>query len=154
MDELRAKNNELLEEQIQRQLNYLNSAPCGSEEAKAIIDDLTELSKIAAEQTKLSLDSLKIQNDYELEQKKLEQANEKQAEEFEAKERDRNEEAKKRRGDHVLQAVGIGVPIIVTVAGNLFANWQLGKLLKFESTGEWITSAGGKTWLGSLFRKK
>lgn len=147
-------NNELLEEEIQRQLNYLKSAPVGSEEAKAIIDDLVELSKISAEQTKLKLEAEKNQNEKDLNESKLKQAEEQHADEQAREEISRKEEKKARVWDRVLQGVSIGVPIAVAVIGQVFTNKQLGVLLKFEQTGEYVTSSAGKSLIGSLFRKK
>ena len=154
MDRSEMTKEELLEEEIKRHLNYLSTAKVGSEESKQIIDDLTELSKIAAEQTKLSIESKKIQNDKELEEERLKQADEKQAEDFANKELDRNEEKKKRRWETVLQGIGIGTSITIAVMGQIFTQRQLGTILRFEQSGEYITSIAGKSLIGSLFRKK
>ena len=154
MDRSEMTKEELLEEEIKRHLNYLSTAKVGSEESKQIIDDLTELSKIAAEQTKLSIESKKIQNEKELEEERLKQADEKQAEDFANKELDRNEEKKKRCWETVLQGIGIGTSITIAVISQIFTQKQLGTILKFEQTGEYVTSIAGKSLIGSLFRKK
>ena len=154
MDRSEMTKEELLEEEIKRHLNYLSTASVGSEASRQIIDDLVELSKIAAEQTKLSIESEKTQNDKELEAERLKQSEEKLALETTQKELDRDEEKKKRCWETVLQGVGIGTSIAIAVMGQIFTQKQLGTILKFEQTGEYVTSMAGKSLIGSLFRKK
>lgn len=154
MEEREKTSRELLEEELVRQLNYLSSSQVGSEESKAIIDDCTQLSKMIAEQDKLKNEEEKIQNDKEVEESKLKQAEEKQAEEWANKELDRKEEKKSRKWEHILQGIGIGTSVAIAVIGQVFASKQLGTLLRFESTGEYVTSFAGKSLIGSLFRKK
>lgn len=145
---------ELLEEELKRQLQYLSEVPVGTNESKAIIDDLVELSKINAEQTKLKLEAEKIRNEKELEEMKSARDDEKLRFEEAQREDELIEESKKRRGDHLWQAIGIGASIAVAVIGNVFMGKQLGTVLKFEQTGEYVSSSAGRALIGTIFRKK
>lgn len=147
-------NNELLEAELKRQLNCLKDVEAGSQEAKAIVDDLLELSKIAAEQQKIELESTKLEGERKLNELKLKQAEEQFALDQKAKELDRKEAKKKRVWDHILQGVGIGVPVLITVIGELAINRRLGQVLTFEQTGEYVASSAGKSLLNSAFRRK
>lgn len=154
MEEKEKTKEELLEEELKRQLNYLAQANVGSKEAAEIIDDIVALSKIHADQEKVKNEADKIQNDKDLEERKLIQAENKADWEDYQRDLDRKEEKKARFWTNLLQGIGIGVTAAIAVLGHIFTNRQLREVLKFESTGEYVTSMAGKSLLGSLFRKR
>lgn len=158
-------NDELLEEELKRQLNQLKTFPVGSEESKAIIDDMNELAKIAAERKKLNIEAEKAKADHELavkkhedeqvlEAKKLEREQAKLEAEQEARETERKEAKKQRWTSAILQGVGFGVSVGLAAMSRRETRELLGTVLKFEETGNYVSTAAGKSLLGSIFRIK
>lgn len=167
---------EYLEEERKRLLRKLGEVPVGSNEAKAIINDLMDLSTVANNQQKLEIDEeklkfdhdlaiekhkddvstekLKIESNEEMEKLKIQSDHEKQAMELANKEQDRKEAKKQRRWQTALQFVGFGVTIGLSVFDIFAKRKDLGTLLHFEETGNYIASSGGKFWLPTIFRKK
>ena len=127
----------MLNEALQKQLEELNKAQPGSEDAQKIVDDFVQLQRLAIEKQKADLDL----------------AREKAEAEVAAKEEDR----KIAKKQNIIQAVIQGAGVMLTAAGTFlgiaYTNKHVGEVLKFEQSG-YVGSTVGKSLLGSIFRKK
>ena len=136
----------MLNEALQKQLEELNKAQPGSEDAQKIVDDFVQLQRLALEKQKMEIEAEKQKADLDL-------AREKAEAEVAAKEEDHK--IAKKQG--ILQAVIQGAGIMLTAAGTFlgiaYTNKHVGEVLKFEQSG-YVGSTVGKSLLGSIFRKK
>lgn len=156
-------NAELLEEELKRQLEELKTFPVGSEGSKAILDDMLDLSKVASEWKKLEIEADKAKAELELavrkhederalEAQKAEREQAKFEAEWKAKENEHREASKQRWTAAILQGVGFGVSIGLAAMSRRETRELLGTVLKFEESGNYVSSAAGKSLLGSIFR--
>ena len=136
----------MLDEALMKHLEELNKATPGSEDARRIVDDFTELHKLALEKQRAVMEAEKQEADKTL-------AREKAEAEVAAKE----EERKIARKQNIIQAVIQGGGVVLTAAGTFlgiaYTNKHVGEVLKFEQTGN-IGSTVGRSLFGSIFRKK
>lgn len=137
----------LLNEELIRMYKTLSATPAGTPEAEKLIKDITMLESVAAEQRKLEISAKEAEDKAENEDRKL--RNEQTHQNLEL-----IEAQKKRKTDVIMQSLGVATTIVGTVIGQLFTKHLLGTVLRFEQTGEYVTSSAGKSLIGSLFRKK
>ena len=137
----------LLNEELIRMYKTLSATPAGTPEAEKLIKDITMLESVAAEQRKLEIEAKEAEDKAENEDRKL--RNEQTHQNLEL-----IEAQKKRKTDVIMQSLGVATTIVGTVIGQLFTKHLLGTVLRFEQTGEYVTSSAGKSLVGSLFRKK
>lgn len=147
MDEMDEQNLELIEQERKRLLeDDLSKCAYGSEDSKAYLQDLKELSAMANEAKKLEIEEMKIKSEAELKAKALEQEAE--------------DKAKERKTNRILgwidagaKVVVAGTAVVVCVLNNKFTGGALNEVLKYESGGEYICSMAGKSLIGTIFRK-
>lgn len=137
----------LLNEELIRMYKTLSATPAGTPEAEKLIKDIAVLENVAAEQRKLEIEAKEAEDKAENEDRKL--RNEQTHQNLEL-----IEAQKKRKTDFIMQSLGIGATLAGAVIGQLFTKHLLGTVLRFEQTGEYVTSSAGKSLIGSLFRKK
>ena len=137
----------LLNEELIRMYKTLSATPAGTPEAEKLIKDITMLESVAAEQRKLEIEAKEAEDKAENEDRKL--RNEQTHQNLEL-----IEQKKQRKTDIIMQSLGIGATVVGTVIGQLITKHLLGTVLRFEQTGEYVTSSAGKSLIGSLFRKK
>lgn len=142
MDEI----DNMLNEELERQLEELGKAQPGSEDARRIVDDFVALQKLSLEKQKMAIDAEKQDADRELTREKAEA-------EIKAKEEERKAVKKQNIVQAVIQGVGVAATAIGTFLGIAYTNKQISEVLKFEENG-YISSTVGKSLLGSVFRKK
>lgn len=137
----------LLNEELIRMYKTLSATPAGTPEAEKLIKDIAVLENVAAEQRKLEIEAKEAEDKAENEDRKL--RNEQTHQNLEL-----IEQKKQRKTDIIMQSLGVATTIVGTVIGQLFTRHLLGTVLRFEQTGEYVTSSAGKSLIGSLFRKK
>lgn len=137
---------ELLNEEMAKQLEQLAATSAGSETSKNIIDDFVQLHKAALERDKLRIEAEKIEADKNLEQNKLTSENV-----F----RDERNKSEKRIQivQSIIQGVGVAATLVVTVMNNRWTSGWLRDVLTFEKTGN-VSSSVGRSLIGSIGRKK
>ena len=151
MDE---QNLELIEQEAKRLLEEdLSKCAYGSEDSKAYLQDLKELSAMANEAKKLEIEAMKVKAEAEAKEKALQLEHEKSLQESDDK-------AKERKNNWITALIDAGAKIVVAGAGiavcvlsNKFTGNALNEVLKYESGGEYISSMIGKSVIGGLFRK-
>ena len=140
----------LLHEEIESELQTLGELEAGSNEYKTVVDGLTKLLDRAIEMDKFNIarDEKLEEREFEREQKLKQMEEEKLEREFERKHKIKQmeEEKKDRFIKNVLNGVGIGLPVAVTIWGTL-------KSLKFEETGT-VTTLVGRGFINKLLPKK
>ena len=137
----------LLNEELIRMYKTLSATPAGTPEAEKLVKDIAVLESVAAEQRKLEIEAKEAEDKAENEDRKL--RNEQTHQNLEL-----IEQKKQRKTDAIMQSLNSGSVIVGTVIGQLFTKHLLGTVLRFEQTGEYVTSSAGKSLIGSLFRKK
>ena len=115
----------LLNEELARQLEALQDCDPGSEEARKIVDDFVQLQKQALEKQKLIDDANNKEADRQQAQAKAEKDEAAKLEERKAEKRQ-------------------------TIA---YTNKHFGEVMEFEKTGT-ISSSVGRGLLGTLFKRK
>lgn len=122
----------LLQQEIESELQTLGGLDPGSNEYKAVVDGVTKLIDRAIEMDKFNIEHEEKISDREFEREhKLKQM---------------EEEQKDRFVKNLLNGVGIGLPLVVTIWGTL-------KSLKFEETGT-VTTIMGRGFINKLLPKK
>lgn len=129
-------NLELIEQERKRLLDEdLREAEYGTEESKKALADLKELTEMANKERALAIEEEKIKTDA-LEKKK-----------------------ERRHGlilgiiDGVVKLTVAGTAIAVAVLNNRFTGDAIGEVLKYESSGEYVSSQIGRSVIGGLFRR-
>lgn len=148
------QNLELIEQETKRLLeDDLSKCAYGSEDSKAYLQDLKDLSEMAIEAKKLEIEEMKVKAEAEAKEKALQLEHEKSMRELDDK-------AKERKTSRILAWIDAGAKIAVAGAGivvcvlsNKFTGTALNEVLKYESGGEYISSMIGKSVIGGLFRK-
>ena len=133
MDE---ENKNLIERIRTKNLEKLEEVEPGSNEAKALLNDLSDLNDIEERKRKLELEEEKLANENKNKKKERVQAWVTSA-----------------IGWVFQVAVGIGVPVLLSVMDHDFQTERGNALLEYEKTGM-ITSTEGRTRFSSIFRKK
>lgn len=140
----------LLHEEIENELKTLGEMEVGSNEYKAVVDGLTKLIDRAIEMDKFNIahEEKLEEREFEKEQKLKQMEEEKLEREFERNHKieQMEEEKKDRFIKNILNGVGIGLPVAVTIWGTL-------KSLKFEETGT-VTTLVGRGFINKLLSKK
>lgn len=140
----------LLHEEIESELQTLGELDAGSSEYKAVVDGLTKLIDRAIEMDKFNIahNEKLEEREFEKEQKLKQMEEERLEREFERNHKvmQMEEEKKDRFIKNVLNGVGIGLPVAVTIWGTL-------KSLKFEETGT-VTTLIGRGFINKLLPKK
>lgn len=136
----------LLNGELIRMYKTLSATPAGTPEAEKLIKDIAVLENVAAEQRKLEIEAKEAEDKAENEDRKL-------MDERTHKNLELIEQQKQRKTDIIMQSLGIGATVVGTVIGQLFTKHLLGTVLRFEQTGEYVTSSAGKSLIGSLFRR-
>lgn len=118
----------LLHEELQTRLEELKTMDVGSDEYKAAVDNITKLMDRGIKIDELNLEDLRREC------------------EMNAKMSQIREDHKDRFWKHILEGLGIAVPVGLTVWGTL-------KSLKFEETGT-VTTIVGRGFLNKLLPRK
>ena len=121
-----------LDEEIESDFTKLSTMKAGSEERKLTIDELTKLMD-------RKIEIIRIENERE------DRAAAREAEQL-MKKQQLDDENKDRLTRNIISAVGIVLPVIVTI-------WGTRVCLKFEETGT-VTTQMGRGFLQRLFPKK
>lgn len=130
------QNLELIERERKRLLeDDLSKCAYGSEDSKAYLQDLKDLSAMANEAKKLQIEEMKVKT------------------EAEAKAKERKINWITALIDAGAKVVVAGAGVVVCVLSNKFTSDALNEVLKYESGGEYISSMIGKSVIGGLFRK-
>ena len=148
------QNLELIEQERKRLLeDDLSKCSYGSEDSKAYLQDLKELSAMANEAKRLEIEGMKVKAEAEAKEKALQL-------EYEKSMRESDDKAKERKTNRILawidagaKVVVAGTAVVVCVLNNKFTGGALNEVLKYESGGEYISSMIGKSVIGGLFRK-
>lgn len=170
------ENSKSMMESVQRRiLEQLERVEPGSNEAKALLNDLDEVREILERQKKLEIEERKMELSSEFDAKKLELQSEldnrkldveemkwtEQREVDEQKLENEKEAKKKERktgliatiGGWILAGIGVGVTIWQTVENHKFTQRFGSDILKFEEDGNYVNSFVGKSYLSNPFRK-
>lgn len=123
------KNETMLHEEIQSELEELSKIEVGSEKYKVAVDGVSKLMDRAIEIDKLNADA----------QEKIES----RETELNLKLKQMEEDKKDRKARNTIALVGIGIPAAVSIWGTL-------KTLKFEEVGT-VTTLAGKEHLRKIF---
>lgn len=123
------KNETMLHEEIQSELEELSKIEVGSEKYKVAVDGVAKLMDRAIEIDKLNADA----------QEKIES----RETELDLKLKQMEEDKKDRRVRNTIAIAGIGIPAAVSIWGTL-------KTLKFEEVGT-VTTLAGKEHLRKIF---
>lgn len=121
-----------LDEEIESDFTKLSTMKAGSEERKLTIDELTKLMD-------RKIEIIRIENERE------DRAAAREAEQL-MKKQQLDDENKDRLTRNIISAVGIVLPVVVTI-------WGTRVCLKFEETGT-VTTQMGRGFLQRLFPKK
>ena len=133
----------LLNEELIRMYKTLSATPAGTPEAEKLIKNIAVLENVAAEQRKLEIEAKEAED----------KADRKIRNEQTHQNLELIEQQKQRKTDIIMQSLGIGATVVGTMIGQLFTKHLLGTVLRFEQTGEYVTSSAGKSLIGSLFRR-
>lgn len=136
----------LLNEELARQLEALQDCDPGSEEARKIVDDFVQLQKQALEKQKLIDDANNKEADRQQAQAKAEKDEAAKLEERKAEKRQTIIQA-------AIQGVGVAITGIGTFLTIAYTNKHFGEVMEFEKTGT-ISSSVGRGLLGTLFKRK
>lgn len=148
------QNLELIEQERKRLLeDDLSKCAYGSEDSKAYLQDLKELSAMANEAKELEIEEMKVKAEAEAKEKALQL-------EYEKSMRESDDKAKERKTNRIMawidagaKVIVAGTAVVVCVLNNKFTGGALNEVLKYESGGEYISSMIGKSVIGGLFRK-
>ena len=123
------KNETMLHEEIQGELEELSKLEVGSEKYKVAVEGIAKLMDRAIEIDKLNTDIQEKEESREIE--------------TDLKLKQMEEDKKDRKVRNILTALGIGIPAGVSIWGTL-------KTLKFEEVGT-VTSSAGREHIKKLF---
>ena len=151
----------LLEEQVEKLIEELESYDVGTDEYKNRLDAITKLTdrirdlkkievEAEAEHSKLVIDENLRQEQFE---KELEFKKEQLKEQIEARKNEEVFKQKQVKIDRNLRWIQNGITIGLGMLSIGVSIWGTNKTLKFEETGT-ITTNAGRNWINSLFKIK